>query len=325
MGSVVGRAKLARPPIMCTLEEIVELDMEIVDAKQFEEMFENANKISYPEESQISSKTPYSDVTQTKKHKVNHIKRPMNAFMRWSQLERRKIISNCPDAHNAEISKNLGKKWRTLSDEEKRPFVEEAERLKMLHLREYPDYKYKPKKKATQRPPIRAIRKIESKRKSLRRTVSVRDSENRTNIVKSEPKVGLSHERLSAEVVDNLGEAHEDIKVEIKQENLSSVSLPFDESFYFSADSIKSEMCPNLAILLDSRKIKLESFDYELPNLETLTSLDLMPLPQEEMDYLSNLPTEDWESQSLESGCSTNTDFSSFKFEYDDIFSDFCL
>lgn len=95
-----------------------------------------------------SSKTPYSDATQTRKHKKNHVKRPMNAFMRWSQLERRKIIELNPDAHNAEISKNLGKKWRTLTDEERQPFVDEAERLRQLHLKEYPDYKYKPKKKA---------------------------------------------------------------------------------------------------------------------------------------------------------------------------------
>jgi len=95
-----------------------------------------------------TSKTPYSDATQTRKHKKNHVKRPMNAFMRWSQLERRKIIEMNPDAHNAEISKNLGKKWRTLADEEKQPFIDEAENLRQLHLKEYPDYKYKPKKKA---------------------------------------------------------------------------------------------------------------------------------------------------------------------------------
>ena len=76
------------------------------------------------------------------------MKRPMNAFMRWSQLERRKIIEQNPDAHNAEISKNLGKKWRSLPDEEKQEFIDEAERLRQLHLKEYPDYKYRPKKKA---------------------------------------------------------------------------------------------------------------------------------------------------------------------------------
>lgn len=100
-----------------------------------------------------TSKTPYSDATQTRKHKKNHVKRPMNAFMRWSQLERRKIIEQNPDAHNAEISKNLGKKWRTLADEEKQPFIDEAENLRQLHLKEYPDYKYKPKKKAKYPPP----------------------------------------------------------------------------------------------------------------------------------------------------------------------------
>merc|ERR1719507_2752667 len=75
----------------------------------------------------------------------------MKAFIglfTWFQLERRKIIEMNPDAHNAEISKNLGKKWRTLADEEKQPFIDEAEELRQLHLKEYPDYKYKPKKKA---------------------------------------------------------------------------------------------------------------------------------------------------------------------------------
>jgi len=93
------------------------------------------------------SKTPYSDATQTKKHPVNHIKRPMNAFMVWSQLERRKIVENNPDKHNAEISKELGRRWKLLDDEARQPYIDEAERLRLLHQKEYPDYKYKPRKK----------------------------------------------------------------------------------------------------------------------------------------------------------------------------------
>ena len=71
----------------------------------------------------------------------------MNAFMVWSQLERRKIIEVTPDKHNAEISKELGRRWKLLPEEARQPYIEEAERLRVLHQKEFPDYKYKPRKK----------------------------------------------------------------------------------------------------------------------------------------------------------------------------------
>lgn len=65
--------------------------------------------------------------------------RPMNAFMVWSQIERRKIMEQSPDMHNAEISKRLGKRWKLLKDSDKIPFIREAERLRLKHMADYPD------------------------------------------------------------------------------------------------------------------------------------------------------------------------------------------
>ncbi|XP_075542222.1 uncharacterized protein LOC142576147 [Dermacentor variabilis] len=67
-----------------------------------------------------------------------HIKEPKNAHSLWSRAHRRKIVLENPDVHYQEVSKRLGAAGKQLNEDDKRPFIDEAKRLREQHKRDYP-------------------------------------------------------------------------------------------------------------------------------------------------------------------------------------------
>lgn len=100
--------------------------------------------------------TPYSDAFVNTQHqrksqrnqKEGHVKRPVNCFMLFSMMYRRKFLETHPNANNAGLSKLLSRVWKvSVPESEKDVWRAEYDTLMKYFKMENPTYKYRPKKK----------------------------------------------------------------------------------------------------------------------------------------------------------------------------------
>lgn len=113
---------------------------------------DSAQKTGSQQSQQASSESSLTvSINETKPiindyNRLNQPKRPMNAFMVWGQAIRRELHLKFSNVQNALLSKALGRVWKSLNAADKEPYVRKANLIKADHKRDYPNYRYQPRR-----------------------------------------------------------------------------------------------------------------------------------------------------------------------------------
>jgi hypothetical protein len=116
---------------------------------------------------------PQEKKSHARKQPQGHIPRPRNAFIlfRCDFVAQKKIPASVePDHRN--ISRIVGRIWKAMSDEDRRPWVEEAKREREKHKRLYPQYRYSPASAAAAAATT-ALKEKRAQKQRIRETMGV--------------------------------------------------------------------------------------------------------------------------------------------------------
>ncbi|OON15705.1 HMG box [Opisthorchis viverrini] len=228
----------------------------------------------WPSARAIKYDHPYTAVVGSNKKRRTHVvPRPLNSFMIFAQYIRRVTLRWFPEAHNVHISQRVGFLWRHMPAEIREEYAKEAVRLQSLHSFEFPDYKYRPKKR------IRGDRF----QQLTDETVDVRCASNEREKTQSDrnspsnfhvcPDVGFSQNKLPVTVTSSLTK-------EIPQ----NISDRKDE-----ASSIKSFVNDSSKELV-LRDFEAESWEVTAVERGNNTILKDGPLEEMESRFVSAVP-----------------------------------
>lgn len=79
---------------------------------------------------------------QPMKENCEKVKRPLNAYNLFFIEQQPIFKTKNPSASGNDISKELGKRWKYMTEEERRPYTDEAKRIRDDFLQQHPDYHY---------------------------------------------------------------------------------------------------------------------------------------------------------------------------------------
>uniref|UniRef100_A0A4W5R256 SRY-box transcription factor 32 n=1 Tax=Hucho hucho TaxID=62062 RepID=A0A4W5R256_9TELE len=132
---------------LCTTKAMFESNEFCGTSSQREQMSEAQSLGSVPSSPLSVNSDSSCSSPEPKPLAEQRVRRPLNAFIIWTKEERRRLAQLNPELENKELSKMLGKTWKAMSLAEKRPYMQEAECLRVQHTIDHPKYKYRPRRK----------------------------------------------------------------------------------------------------------------------------------------------------------------------------------
>ncbi|POG76857.1 high mobility group box domain-containing protein, partial [Rhizophagus irregularis DAOM 181602=DAOM 197198] len=83
---------------------------------------------------------------KSRSRKPKRTPRPPNAFILYRKAKQPDVVAQNKNLTNAEVSKVISKMWWKETEEERFQWEKRADRMKLKHMQDYPDYVYQPKK-----------------------------------------------------------------------------------------------------------------------------------------------------------------------------------
>ncbi|CAG8544144.1 7693_t:CDS:2 [Paraglomus occultum] len=93
--------------------------------------------------------------------KLMRIPRPPNAFILYRKFKQKDVMAKYKDLTNAQVSKIVSMLWWKESEEVRFKWEKIADREKLRHMKEYPNYVYQPKKSNPRKTNNKKIKKNE--------------------------------------------------------------------------------------------------------------------------------------------------------------------